>query len=276
MTARRIGSRPGSLPVISKTHAAEPIPVPSQKAAYAAIQNSLIKSKPSEVDRYSVSAMSGVSSASGGSILGPLPEEESVSGAAVSGAPAPSPALLRRPRCSSLSSPASSPRSPNKQFPPTSKARKISGQQPQQHQSPALGTSTAPDIISMSPPNVQFSMGTPPVAHRRRTSSCSSSSSACGTSPPGPASGGWTVSPPTQPPAWTVSPKSSPLRHSRSGRFTPPAPSLPPILGSPNRPVSEWVDNSARDNNNPSALDSPAGIRRVSTDLQVVPAGNTR
>merc|ERR1719422_2038211 len=139
MTARRIGSRPGSLPVISKTHAAEPIPVPSQKAAYAAIQNSLIKSKPSEADRYSVSAMSGVSSASGGSILGPLPEEESVSGAAVSGAPAPSPALLRRPRCSSLSSPASSPRSPNKQFPPTSKARKISGQQPQQQQqSPAL------------------------------------------------------------------------------------------------------------------------------------------
>merc|ERR1719336_1029683 len=165
MTARRIGSRPGSLPVISKTHAAEPIPVPSQKAAYAAIQNSLIKSKPSEADRYSVSAMSGVSSASGGSILGPLPEEESVSGAAVSGAPAPSPALLRRPRCSSLSSPVSSPRSPNKQFPPTSKARKISGQ-PGHHQAPAptSGTSPAPDIISMSPPNVQFSMGTPPVA----------------------------------------------------------------------------------------------------------------
>ena len=124
----------------------------------------------------------------------------------------------------------------------------------------------------MSPPNVQFSMGTPPVPHRRRTSSCSSSSSACGNSPP---NQGWTVSPQNHP-TWTVSPKSSPLRHSRSGRFTPPAPSLPPILGSPNRPVSEWVDNSARDNNNPSALDSPAGIRRVSTDLQVVPAGNTR
>ena len=47
--------------------------VPSQKAAYAAIQSSLIASKGAE-DRQSVSAMSGVSSASGGSMLGPLPE----------------------------------------------------------------------------------------------------------------------------------------------------------------------------------------------------------
>ena len=240
--------------------------VPTQKAAYAAIQNSLIHSKAAD-ERNSVSAMSGVSSASGGSILGPLPEEDTgpVPPASSRGCPpAPSPALLRRPRCSSMSSPASSPRSPNKQFPPTSKARRISAPP----SGATMAASPAPDIISMSPPNVQFSMGTPPVAHRRRTSSCSSSSSACGTSPPGPASGGWTVSPPT--PAWTVSPKSSPLRHSRSsGRFTPPAPSLPPILGSPARPLSDqFVDNMARDNNNPAG---PGDIRRASTtELQVM------
>jgi len=243
LTARKIGSRPGSLPVIGKAHHTEPIPVPSQKAAYAAIQNSLIQ-KPGGEERISVSAMSGVSSASGGSILGPLPEEEGV--VPSSGrVPAPSPGLLRRPRCSSLSSPASSPRSPSKQFPPTTKARKISAPVP------------APSIVSMSPPNVQFSMGTPPVAARRhRTSSCSSSSSACGTSPPGQS---WTVSPPQQT-TWTVSPKSSPLRHSKSGRFTPPAPSLPPILGSP-------VDNLSRDNNN----EVGGEMRRASTtDLQLV------
>jgi len=265
MTARRIGSRPGSLPVISKAHNAEPIPVPTQKAAYAAIQNSLIHSKATD-DRNSISAMSGVSSASGGSILGPLPEEECVP--ATGGKAAPSPALLRRPRCSSMSSPINSPHSPNKQFPTTTKARKISA--------PPPGTSPAPDIISMSPPNVQFSMGTPPVVHRRRTSSCSSSSSACGTSPPGPTTGGWTVSPPNHP-TWTVSPKSSPLRHSRSGRFTPPAPSLPPILGSPNRPITEMVDNLARDNNNQTQVMDSSGLRRASaTDLQVVASNATR
>jgi len=261
LTARRIGARPGSLPVINKAHNTEPIPVPTQRAAYAAIQNSLINSRGGNEDRNSVSAMSGVSSASGGSTLGPLPEDEAVPSGR--GCSAPSPALLRRPRSTSMSSPVSSPRSPSKQF-PSSKSRRVSA---------PPSSSPAPDIISMSPPNVQFSMGTPPVPHRRRTSSCSSSSSACGNSPP---NTGWTVSPPNHP-SWTVSPKSSPLRHSRSGRFTPPcAPSLPPILGSPNRPVSEWVDNSARDNNNPSGLESPARLRRASTELQVVPAANTR
>ena len=249
MTARRIGSRPGSLPVLGKTHNAEPIPVPSQKAAYAAIQNSLIQNK--EVT--SVSAMSGVSSVSGGSLLGPLPEE----GTVVTN----SPQFLRRPRCSSITSPAKSPRSPNKQFPPaTNKTRKI------------MQENTGPDIVSMSPPNVQFSMGTPPVAHRRRTSSCSSSSSACGTSPP---TGGWTVSPPSQP-AWTVSPKSSPLRQSsRSGRQTPPHSALPPILGSPGRPLSAGdpgLDNLSHDNNN-AGLECTGGMRRVSTtELQSVVA----
>ena len=207
--------------------------------------------------------MSGVSSASGGSLLEPLPEE---GGGLCSGAaPVPSPALLRRPRCSSLSSPASSPRSPNKQFPPSTKSRKISV--------PVPSSSPAPNIISMSPPNVQFSMGTPPVSARRhRTSSCSSSSSACGSSPPGQ---GWTVSPPQQT-TWTVSPKSSPLRHSKSGRFTPPAPCLPPILGSPAPPLSDYLDNlTARDNNNQPGGD-PTGLRRASTtDLQVMNTKNT-
>ena len=237
--------------------------VPTQKAAYAAIQNSLVQKPPGEEQRISVSAMSGVSSASGGSILEPLPEE---GGGLCSGAvpPVPSPALLRRPRCSSLSSPASSPRSPNKQFPPSTKSRKISV--------PVPSSSPAPNIVSMSPPNVQFSMGTPPVSVRRhRTSSCSSSSSACGTSPPGQ---GWTVSPPQQT-TWTVSPKSSPLRHSKSGRFTPPAPSLPPILGSPNKPLSDYLDNLNPNNNNQLGGD-PAGLRRASTtDLQVMTTKNT-
>ena len=229
--------------------------MPTQKAAYAAIQNSLIQKPPGD-ERISVSAMSGVSSASGGSILGPLPEEEGVV-PSPGRVPAPSPALLRRPRCPSLSSPASSPRSPTKQFPTTTKARKISA------------PVAAPNIVSMSPPNVQFSLGTPPVSARRhRTSSCSSSSSACGTSPPGQS---WTVSPPQQArpdlTPWPVSPKSSPLRHSKSGRFTPPASSLPPILGSPNKPISEQVDNLSRDNNNQAG----DGMRRASTtDLQVV------
>merc|ERR1712106_694763 len=34
LTARRIGGRPGSLPVINKAHNTEPIPVPTQRAAY--------------------------------------------------------------------------------------------------------------------------------------------------------------------------------------------------------------------------------------------------
>ncbi len=79
-------------------------------------------------------------------------------------------------------------------------------------------------------------MGTPPVPHRRRTSSGSSAGSGTfGTSPPA-SSNPWTVSPPPggrSVPWPVVSPRSSPLRHSRSGRFTPP--SLPPILGSPNQ-----------------------------------------
>jgi len=218
LAGKRFG-RPASLPVSSK-QSTQPIPVPTQRAAYAAIQNSLVQSRgpidsASQGDKTSVSAMSGVSSASGGSTLGPLPEEEMLGGEPAAPTSVPSPALLRRPRTASLSSPVSSPRSPVKQFPV--KSRRVSAPAP-------------PDVVSMSPPHIQFSMGTPPVPHRRRTSS-GSSSSACGGSPP---TASWTVSPPSGAPVsqpWTTSPRSSPLRHSKSGRLTPP--SLPPILGSP-------------------------------------------
>ncbi len=132
--------------------------MPTQRAAYAAIQNSLVASasgrnnaaKPDVVaaasDRNSVSAMSGVSSASGGSTLGPLPEDEEamVGGGLHPAAAAVSPALLRRPRASSLSSPASSPRSPSKQFP--GKSRRVS----------APPSAQPPDIINMSPPSVRL------------------------------------------------------------------------------------------------------------------------
>merc|ERR1719346_929348 len=66
LTARRIGARPGSLPGVSRAHSTEPIPVPTQRAAYAAIQNSLVASRTQqkEEEKQSVSAMSGVSSAS--------------------------------------------------------------------------------------------------------------------------------------------------------------------------------------------------------------------
>ena len=64
--------RPSNLPMqIGPT--SEPIPVPTQKAAYQQIQASLVRSRNRSGD--SVSAMSGISSASGGSTLGPLPEE---------------------------------------------------------------------------------------------------------------------------------------------------------------------------------------------------------
>jgi len=258
LTARRIGSRPGSLPVINKAHNTEPIPVPTQRAAYAAIQNSLSNSRTlaSEPDRQSVSAMSGVSSASSShSTLGPLPEEEVETGDTVPRQPRPdpSPALYRR-RTSSLSSPVSSPRSPGKQFPPTSKSRRVSAPPTSNPQVPRT-----PDIVSMSPPNIQFSLGTPPVPHRRRTSSGSSSNSGqCGTSPPPHLS------------SWTVSPKSSPLRHRSSGRFSPSSvpTSLPSILArTTSAPVCrelEHTDNTGpRDNNNPMAV-VPAGAQAAS------------
>merc|ERR1712142_1285335 len=64
--------RPSNLPM-QIGPSTEPIPVPTQKAAYQQIQASLVRSRSRSGD--SVSAMSGISSASGGSTLGPLPEE---------------------------------------------------------------------------------------------------------------------------------------------------------------------------------------------------------
>lgn len=264
LTARRIGARPGSLPGVSRAHSTEPIPVPTQRAAYAAIQNSLVNSRTQqEQERQSVSAMSGISSASSShSTLGPLPEEDTVEDATQpTSRPSLSPALLRR-RTSSLSSPASSPRSPSKQFPPTSKSRRVSA--PPSSNPHPVPCSPPPDVVSMTPPNIQFSMGTPPISHRRRTSSGSSSNSGhCGTSPPPHLS------------SWTVSPKSSPLRHSRSsGRFSPSHPLTPSSLARPTSVPATLgtgvcreldMDNMvprdnqiSRDNNNPMAI-VPAG-----------------
>jgi len=325
LTGKRTG-RPASLSVNPKVLATEPIPVPTQRAAYAAIQNSLVCSRGGSQGLFdantdktgsavSVSAMSGVSSSAsggGGSMLGPLPEEEpeTTSGTntggdishQVSPAAVANSAVLRRPRTTSLSSsPASSPRSPNKQFPV--KSRRVSAPPPnsavQQQQQPKTAAMAIaqqpppPDVVSMSPPQIQFSMGTPPPAivsqhHRRsRTSSGGSSAgSACGSSPPttgvnantAMAAGSWTVSPPRScaggcwPPN---SPRSSPLRISRGGaggttappptvggRFTPP--SLPPILGSPNQWPATASDNTpAADNNNQAPVPaSPSSALR--------------
>jgi len=247
LTARRIGARPGSLPGVSRAHSTEPIPVPTQRAAYAAIQHSLVTSRTQQEANQSVSGMSGVSSASSShSTLGPLPEEE-----VVGDQPPTSPALLRR-RTSSLCSPASSPRSPTKQF-PSSKSRRVSAPPSAAHPP----SSPAPDVVSMSPPNIQFSLGTPPIGHRRRTSS-GSSSSQCGTPPPHPGS-------------WTLSPKSSPLRHSRSsGRFSPSTPSLQRTASAPTgQGLAQGVcreldlDNMAAGNNNPLAVVPSQGRHSV-------------
>ena len=153
----------------------EPIPVPTQKAAYQQIQQSLVRSRSRSGD--SVSAMSGISSASGGSTLGPLPEERASSKFGLGG-PDQSPAGVRKQ--ARVSPMLSSPKSPSRPI-TTERPRKISAP-------PAI-----PDICQLSPPNVQFTLGgTPPAttgfAHRRRTSS----SSSCGTPPP---PGQWQISP---------------------------------------------------------------------------------
>ena len=157
--------RPNNLPMqIGQT---EPIPVPTQKAAYQQIQQSLVRSRSRSGD--SVSAMSGISSASGGSTLGPLPEERVAKN--MERPMEQSPAGIRKQAHVSPQSPIGE----NK--------RKVSAP-------PAI-----PDICQLSPPNVTFTLGgTPPTAaqagfgHRRRTSS----SSSCGTPPP---TGQWQISP---------------------------------------------------------------------------------
>ncbi|XP_064094549.1 serine/threonine-protein kinase unc-51-like isoform X3 [Macrobrachium nipponense] len=93
----------------------------------------------------------------------------------------------------------------------------------------------APDVASLSPPAVQFSIGTPPMCGRRRSTSGSSYS----TTPPTTT----VVTGNTQViPGGRLTPTNSPLR--QSGRRTPPhlppqlfsaPPVLPPILGSPTK-----------------------------------------
>ena len=219
------GSRPASL-AVQPNPMPEPIPVPSMKAAYQQLQQSLARSRTKSGD--SVSAMSGVSSASGGSTLGPLPEE------GVAEVSNPSPSAARRSRAASLSSPASSPKSPNKQHQQQVKTRRTSAP-----------PSAVPDICQLSPPQTQYTLGTPPLGHRRRTSS---SSSGATTPPPSVqfAMGGVNlVSPAAAGAAARLAPV-SPVRGpgSRlSGGPGAPIPCLSPILGSPNK-NADPVNNS--------------------------------
>ena len=230
--------RPSNLPMqIGPT--SEPIPVPTQKAAYQQIQASLVRSRNRSGD--SVSAMSGISSASGGSTLGPLPEERLPSGKM--DRPEQSPAGARK---LARVSPLTSPRSPTAR---PLVARKISA--------PPI-----PDICQMSPPNVQFTLGsTPPTGtgfgHRRRTSS----SSSCGTPPP---PGQWQISPNSPatggaaPGFGKVVPTMSPSR--RGGVNIPSSvgniPALSPIQGSPNKcgGAAGGVDP------NPAGIDDPKAL----------------
>ena len=169
--------------------------------------------------------MSGISSASGGSTLGPLPEDRIAAGES---APSDgrSPAEIRK---QARMSPLMSPRSP--------------GSRPQNTKTRRVSAPPIPDICQLSPPNVQFTLGgTPPTTthgfgHRRRTSS----SSSCGTPPP---PSHWQISPnspqvggPASLGTRTVPTMASPIRRSNS---TIPSsagniPALSPIQGSPNK-----------------------------------------
>ncbi|KAK8388962.1 hypothetical protein O3P69_020727 [Scylla paramamosain] len=100
----------------------------------------------------------------------------------------------------------------------------------------------APDLSSISPPAVQFTIGEPPVGGRRRSTSGSSYS----TTPPTTVAGNT--------PCGRLTPTNSPLR--QSGRRTPPfmppqlfsaPPMLPPILGSPTKLGLGGQDNPAGD-----------------------------
>jgi hypothetical protein len=209
--------RPNNLPMqIGPT--SEPIPVPTQKAAYQQIQQSLVRSRSRSGD--SVSGMSGISSASGGSTLGPLPEER-IAHHQHGSRPDQSPGELRK---QARVSPMLSPRSPSNE---TTKTRRVSA--------PPI-----PDICQLSPPSVQFTLGTPPTnagfGHRRRTSS----SSSCGTPPPAvqwqispnsPAGGGQVFGAKVVTPSMITSP-------SRRANIPPAVGSIPalsPIQGSPNK-----------------------------------------
>ena len=197
--------------------------------------------------------MSGISSASGGSTLGPLPEDRiaAAGSTTVTGKSAPSdqsPAEIRK---QARMSPLMSPRSP--------------GSRPQNTKTRRVSAPPIPDICQLSPPNVQFTLGgTPPTTthgfgHRRRTSS----SSSCGTPPP---PGQWQISPnsPQVGPASlgtrTVPTMASPIRRSNS---TIPSsagniPALSPIQGSPNKSgMSEGQPQGAVGGGRYFCLESP-------------------
>lgn len=165
----------------------EPIPVPTQKLAYQQIQESLIRSR----TRSGESAMSGISSAGseGASTLGPLPEEGTLKTLAAAATRNHESGLVRK-------SPTASPSH-------HLKSRRVSAP-----------TQPIPDICQLSPPSIQFTLGsTPPTGivsgiyqtagGRRRTSS----SSSCGTPPPSV--------------QWQVSPNSPIIGTGGSGRITP-------------------------------------------------------
>ena len=271
--------RPSNLPM-QIGPSSEPIPVPTQKAAYQQIQQSLVRSRSRSGD--SVSAMSGISSASGGSTLGPLPEDRV---AGKSAPPDQSPAEIRK---QARMSPLTSPRSPSR--PLSTKSRRVSA--------PPI-----PDICQLSPPNVQFTLGTPPTTtnpgfgHRRRTSS----SSSCGTPPP---PGQWQISP-NSPQIGaslkTIPSMPSPIR--RSGSNIPNSsgniPALSPIQGSPNKSglqdlqaqgavggggndekaLMQWENNMAAAGKaftvpeNLSSFDG-SNLRRRSSEMQLVTGRN--
>jgi hypothetical protein len=161
-----------------------------------------------------------------------------------------------------------------------------------------VGGASIPDICQLSPPNVQFTLGTPPTGtgtggnfgHRRRTSS----SSSCGTPPP---TGQWQISPNSPATggfagAGKIVPTMSPSR--RPGVGIPSSvgniPALSPIQGSPNksgnpelvgaegldRALIQWENSAPRTSmtvpENLSGYQDPE--RRQSAELQLVTGRN--
>ena len=227
----------------------EPIPVPTQKLAYQQIQESLIRSRTRSGD----SAMSGVSStgSEGASTLGPLPEEGILKSPVAGGVRDPQTGALRK-------SPTSS---PSRHL----KSRRVSAPAP-----------PIPDICQLSPPSIQFILGTTPPAGigsgicqigggRRRTSS----SSSCGTPPPSVqwqispnspiigAAGGGRITPTMTSPVrrHTVGSRAEPVGGQVPGSNqmgfynNPNGSTLSPILGSPNKTTTEGGSIDIGDNN---------------------------
>ncbi len=272
------GSRPSNLPM-QIGPSSDPIPVPTQKQAYQQIQANLVRSRSRSGD--SVCAMSGISSASGGSTLGPLPEDKPVKNCErMEQSPA---GVRKHARVSPMTSPGSA-----REF-AEMRGRKVSA---------PVGGASIPDICQLSPPNVQFTLGTPPTGtgtggnfgHRRRTSS----SSSCGTPPP---TGQWQISPNSPATggfagAGKIVPTMSPSR--RPGVGIPSSvgniPALSPIQGSPNksgnpelvgaegldRALIQWENSAPRTSmtvpENLSGYQDPE--RRQSAELQLVTGRN--